>query len=162
MGLFSGPLQSNNFVSGSTGWQINNNGSAEFNNLIIRRQLEIDSGTISLAGFTPTSSGGGATNSDNWASVGRTHWITITNIPITAWAGSEKTYLATVEHVSGSVNTTTTHANSGDVYWGWTATVLPLTRWQNPQTLRLKIEYVSRHVTFQSAPTIKWKLYEVS
>lgn len=40
MAMFSGPLQSDNFVAGSTGWRIRQNGNAEFNNIIDRSDLK--------------------------------------------------------------------------------------------------------------------------
>lgn len=162
MGVFSGPLGSDNFVSGSSGWQINRNGNAEFNNVIIRRQIEVDSGLVSLSGFVPSPVGTGPLESSTWARVGHTVFVDVTNIPITAWAGTNRTYMATVEHVSGGVTASSANASAGDVYWGWTAEVLPLTRWQNPQTLRLKIEYWNRNVQSQNACQIRWRIYEVS
>lgn len=40
LALFGGALQSNDFVSGSAGWQIGAGGSAEFNDLIVRSSLQ--------------------------------------------------------------------------------------------------------------------------
>lgn len=42
MGVFSGPLQSDDFASGSAGWRIKKNGDAEFNDLIVRSSLTVD------------------------------------------------------------------------------------------------------------------------
>lgn len=42
MGVFSGPLQSDDFASGSAGWRIKKNGDAEFNDLIVRSSLTAD------------------------------------------------------------------------------------------------------------------------
>lgn len=39
----TGAIQSNNFVAGVSGWQINKTGSAEFNNLIVRKSLVVGS-----------------------------------------------------------------------------------------------------------------------
>jgi hypothetical protein len=49
LALFGGAVQSSNFVSGSTGWQINQNGNAELNNLILRNSL-VD-GSVSDGGL---------------------------------------------------------------------------------------------------------------
>nr|WP_323779538.1 phage tail protein [Amylibacter sp.] len=42
MGVFSGPLQSDDFATGSAGWRIKKNGDAEFNDLIVRSSLTAD------------------------------------------------------------------------------------------------------------------------
>jgi hypothetical protein len=42
-----GTIQSENFVSGSTGWKIDYNGNAEFNNATVRGQIEATSGSFS-------------------------------------------------------------------------------------------------------------------
>lgn len=39
-----GTMQSENFGSGTTGWQINNNGNAEFNNAVVRGTIYADDG----------------------------------------------------------------------------------------------------------------------
>lgn len=41
-----GAIQSENFVSGSTGWKIDYNGNAEFNNATVRGQIEATSGSF--------------------------------------------------------------------------------------------------------------------
>lgn len=43
LSIFGGSLQSSNFSTGSAGWIINNNGNAEFNNLIVRSSLVVGS-----------------------------------------------------------------------------------------------------------------------
>lgn len=46
--MFGGALQSDNFVAGSTGWRIRQNGNVEFNNLISRGDIETDTLTRDL------------------------------------------------------------------------------------------------------------------
>ena len=41
LALFGNDLQSSNYVTGSQGWQINNNGNAEFNNLVTRGWITV-------------------------------------------------------------------------------------------------------------------------
>lgn len=53
-----GIIQSGNYVAGKTGWQIKHNGSAEFNNITARGDIEITSGKIKLGdNFSVTNDG---------------------------------------------------------------------------------------------------------
>lgn len=156
-------IQSNNFVTGpsGTGWQINKNGNAEFNSVTIRRQLQIASGTLSVPGFMPFDTGAGEDIGTNnyWATESNQLFVTSTPIAITAWLGVEKTYLVNVG-MTGGVD-----AKPGtvpDVYWGWTAEVVPMTRWSGNQSLRLRFKFWSRNVHYVHASTLTWKIYEVS
>jgi len=57
MSVFTGPLKSSNFVTGSTGWQIDEVGTAEFNNLINRAAVQdgaVSNGGVYAAVATPT------------------------------------------------------------------------------------------------------------
>ena len=149
----SNVIQSNNFVTGDggTGWRIDKNGTAEFNNVIIRRQIEVASGTVNVGNFTPSSTVMLANGP------GKTEFVLTTPIPMTAWQGAKKTYLATAG-MTGTVST----LNSSDCYWGWTAEVLPLTKWSGNQSLRLKLDFWGNHITNVSNCVITWKIYEVS
>ena len=149
----SNVIQSNNFVTGDggTGWRIDKNGTAEFSNVIIRRQIEVASGTVNVGNFTPSST----TLLANGP--GKTEFVLTTPIPMTAWQGAKKTYLATAG-MTGTVST----LNSSDCYWGWTAEVLPLTKWSGNQSLRLKLDFWGNHITNVSNCVITWKIYEVS
>lgn len=157
-----GAIQSTGFVTGpgGTGWRIDKAGSAEFNTVTIRRQLEVDSGTIGFGGFSPSVTGSGGLFSTTWALPGYTIFVDVTGIPISAWGGGEKTYLATVDHLSGGI--TAPGGAPPDVYWGWVATTLPLTRWTGDQSLRLRIDFYSRNVTAVAAGSLQYKIYEVS
>jgi hypothetical protein len=144
-------IQSNNFVSGSTGWRILKDGSAEFNGPVISRQLLVDSGQINFG------------NGDvvRRETIGRSfeHYLESTNTPISAWAGAKKTYLCNVELLG------TIFARSGtppDVYWGFTGDILPLTKWSGDQTLRLRIEFWTKNVIEYENLRANWKIYEVT
>lgn len=52
-----GSIKSSNFISGSTGWQIDGYGNAEFNNVIVRSESQIADGAVSANQvFTPAGS----------------------------------------------------------------------------------------------------------
>ena len=164
MAAFGGTLQSSPFTPGSTGWQIKSAGDAEFNTAIIRnptiiRPLVLDSGTITVGDFTPTSSGSGLPTSDGWGTIGKSIWVDTTSVPISAWAGTNKTYVCNVAMTAGTVFRI---GGTEDIYWGWVATVLPLTRWNVPQTLRLRIDFYSHLVSNVTGCEITWKIYEIT
>jgi hypothetical protein len=148
-------IQSTNYSPGSSGWSINKDGSAEFNGVVISRQLEVDSGQKLFGSFSTskTSSFQLLTARD----------VETTAVPISAWAGATKTYLA-VAGVSDENPDSTIFTSSGtepDVYWGFRVVVLPMTRWTSPQTLRLRIEFWGKNVTSVQNLAANWKIYEV-
>ncbi|WP_323041585.1 hypothetical protein [Gemmobacter sp.] len=159
-------IQSNGYVAGpgGAGWAIYKGGFAEFNNITIRRQIEVASGEVSVPGFAvPSGSGPDTESNDGWARPGKVVWVRTTPVEIDAWHGARRTYIATAQHVSGGVS----HPVGAvpDVFWGWDAQVLPLTRWEGGtlgQTLRLRLEFWSRNVTSVANCTVTWKIYEVS
>lgn len=62
MGVFSGPLQSSDFQTGAQGWQINVNGNAEFNNLIVRESIvngAVSNGGVLTAHASPATKASG-------------------------------------------------------------------------------------------------------
>lgn len=156
-------IQSNNFVSGESGvgWRILKSGAAEFNTVTIRRQIEIASGSLNVANFSPTETGGGNDSAHGgWVREGWVQYIRNTGVPLTIWQGARRTYIATAG-MSGTV----TSSNAPDAVWGWNAEVLPLTRWSPGsigQNLRLRLGFWSRNVTQVSNCTVNWKIYEVS
>lgn len=156
-------IQSNNFVTGDggVGWRILKSGAAEFNTVTIRRQIEIASGTLNVANFSPTETGGGNDSAHGgWVSEGWVQFIRNTGVAISAWQGARRTYIATAG-MTGTV-----YGNySPDILWGWSAEVLPLTRWSAGaigQNLRLRLGFWSRNVTSVANCTVTWKVYEVS
>lgn len=157
----TGAIQSASFVAGSAGWRADKAGTIECEDIIIRRTLEVASGTVAVADFSPTSTGSGADDDDNelWATIGNTVFERVTGITISAWGGAKKTYLATC----GMTGTVARIAGSPvDVYWGWEATLLPLTRWTGDQSLRIRFDFHSRKVLNVTGCTISYKIYEVS
>ena len=145
-------IQSTNYSAGSSGWSINKNGSAEFNGVVISRQLLVDSGTLNVGTFSLTPVSFGFTQSVF-------QYVDATNVGISAWGGSQKTYLCNVG-VSGGVSAP--GGTAPNAYWGWTGEILPLTRWNGNQTLRLKLVFWTRNI--QSVTNLKahWKIYEVT
>ena len=90
-----GNLQSANYSAGSTGWQILNNGSAEFNGVVVSRNLLIASGTLAvyqtrtyMYGSTMTFRGATyyALDGDLWINTG---------IDEVQWGSSTSTFVAT-------------------------------------------------------------------
>ena len=149
-------IQSSNFVTGEdgVGWQIDKAGSAEFNSVKIRRQLAVQTGTFNVSATTSTLLDGKLLTS------GPIRYVhTETSVGISAWAGAKRTYLA----VAGMVGATATaQSATGTELWGWVAHVAPLTRWSDPQNLRIVFELWAQGITSLSAHQIKWTLYEVS
>jgi len=144
-------IQSTNYVSGSTGWRILKDGSAEFNGPVISRQLLVDSGQVSFPNASIT----------RRTTIGETfeHYVESTNTPISAWAGAKKTYLCNVE-VTANINANV--SDVPDIYWGFTGEILPLTRWSGNQTLRLRLVFWTKKVIGYSNLNANWKIYEVT
>jgi hypothetical protein len=145
-------IQSTNYSAGSSGWSINKNGSAEFNGVVISRQLLVDSGTLNVGTFSLTPVSFGFTQS-------AFQYVESSNVSISAWGGSQKTFLCNVG-VSGSISAPSSAVPN--VYWGWTGEVLPLTRWSGNQTLRLKLVFWTRNVNNVTNLKAHWKIYEVT
>ena len=145
-------IQSENYSTGSTGWQINKDGSAEFNGVVISRQLLVDSGTLNVGNVSITPVASGFTQS-------LFQYVEATNVNISAWAGSQRTYLCNVG-MTGTVNAPTSAVPN--VYWGWTGEILPLTRWSGDQTLRLKLVFWTRNIQAVTNLQANWKIYEVT
>ena len=152
----SNVIQSDNFISGPSGagWRIQKDGVAEFNNITIRRQIEVASGTVNVGSFDFVNTGGPAMLTEGPR---KTVFVMATPIPITEWQGTKKTYLATAG-MSGTVDSNLT----SNCYWGWTAEVLPLTKWSGNQTLRLKLDFWGNNINSVSNCVLTWKIYEVS
>ena len=145
-------IQSTNFSSGSSGWSVNKNGSAEFNGVVISRQLLVDSGTYSHGTVSLTRN---LTIGESFSA-----FIEATNIEIDSWAGSKKTYLCNVGVPSGVVMTN--NNDVPDVFWGFTGEVLPLTKWSGGQYLRLKLTFWTKKITGVQNLIASWKIYEVT
>lgn len=145
-------IQSDNYSAGSAGWNINKDGNAEFNGVVISRQLLVDSGTLNVGNASITPVAFGFTQS-------LFQYVETTNVNISAWAGSQKTFLCNVG-MTGTVSAPSSAVPN--VYWGWTGEILPLTRWSGDQTLRLKLVFWTRNINGVTNLAANWKIYEVT
>lgn len=146
-------IQSSNFVSGSTGWQILKNGSAEFNDVVISRQLLFDSGTFT--GLVNTAN-------NNTLADKATFYIE-TNTASSAWSGTDTTFLALISLSNATVNANVSDVTNQptNVQWGASALVVPITRWSGNARIFLKVSVYTRLVNYVSADW-NWYLYKVT
>jgi hypothetical protein len=148
-------IQSSNYSAGSAGWIINKNGSAEFNGVVVSRDLIVASGTQTLSDRS------GLFNND----ITTLETIYIEGVypaGFTAWGGANSTLLCNVE-ITGSWSTFV--GSEGTAMIGPVATVMPLTKFSGTQGFTLKIEIVGRKVSGWGSPSdfgIAWKLYKVT
>lgn len=155
--MISNVIQSDNFVAGENGrgWRILKSGAAEFNTVTIRRQIQVASGSLNVGNFLPRSSESRIATLEDGPGYVRT--ILATAVPIAAWQGTKRTYIA-----SAGMTGTVSSPDSGNAYWGWTADVLPLTKWSGNQSLRLRLSFWSQSVSAVQNCVVTWKIYEVS
>lgn len=167
-------IQSNDFVPGENGagWRILKSGNAEFNNVTIRRQLAIASGTVNIGDFTPVTPniiplpGGGTGRGvgaevNLWNGPGLVQEVRTTPVQMSNWMGARKTYLATAS-MTGTVSKNA-NTDGSNVLFGWTADVMPLTRWDGSDpTLTVVLKFWSRMVVSVSNCVVTWRIYEVS
>ena len=146
-------IQSDNYSAGSAGWRIKKDGSAEFNGVVISRQLQVDSGSYSAGNI------GGTTNDDPTEV---TPFYIQTNINVSAWAGTNKTYLVAIGN-SGSVTALTSDVtnNPTTVRWGFRGDIVPLTQWSGTAKLWIKVTPTISNVVSTNL-TLSWKVYEVT
>jgi len=148
-------IQSSNYSAGSTGWSINKDGSAEFNGVVVSRDLIVATGTQTLADRS------GLFNND--ITTLETFYIEgVYPAGFTAWGGSNSTLLCNVE-ITGSWYTFVGSESTAMI--GPVATILPLTKFQGTQGFTLKIEIIGRKVEGWGAPSdfgIAWKIYKVT
>ena len=148
-------IQSSNYSAGSAGWIINKNGSAEFNGVVVSRDLIVATGSQTLSDRS------GLFNND----ITTLETIYIEGVypaGFTAWGGANSTLLCNVE-ITGSWSTFV--GSEGTAMIGPVATVMPLTKFQGTQGFTLKIEIVGRKVSGWGSPSdfgIAWKLYKVT
>ena len=148
-------IQSSNYSAGSAGWIINKNGSAEFNGVVVSRDLIVATGSQTLSDRS------GLFNND----ITTLETIYIEGVypaGFTAWGGASSTLLCNVE-ITGSWSTFV--GSEGTAMIGPVATVMPLTKFQGTQGFTLKIEIVGRKVSGWGSPSdfgIAWKLYKVT
>jgi len=154
----TGAIQSSNYVSGASGWQINKNGSAQFNGPVISRNIEVDTGVFVLPASIPGDAGTAMTKV-------ATFWIE-TNTEAAAWVGTKNTYLALVgrEGDYGTVYAYTSDVTNYPTYiqWGWQGTVVPVTRWSGPAKLWIKVDIHTQRVTSLTNFRLRWHLAKVT
>jgi hypothetical protein len=154
-------IQSDAFVTGVSGWQILKGGSAEFNGVVVSRQLEVDTGVYTLPSTI-------SDNNSNTLDLLATYFIE-TNTASSAWTGVKETYMALIGQEGNGVGTGTVYAlNSNissqpaNIQWGWEGQVLPLTRWSGNQRLWIKVELYTRLVDRIENFQLRWKLIKVT
>lgn len=82
-----------------------------------------------------------------------------TDIPVSAWSGAQYPYGA-IAGLNGGVTATPSDASNNIVFWGFTTTVIPLTRWSGPHRLWLKVDFWGRNVSHVKG-AVTWKVYEI-
>lgn len=149
----AGTIQSDNY-SNTAGWRIQRNGSAVFNDVIVRRQLQIASGT-----FRP---------GERWVSHNNTfqHKFTTyidTGMPSSSWRGTGETLLCLIEHSGRVWMPTPLPADRSIIQWGWEGTVVPVSRYSGGGRIFLRVDFYSRWVERLDAnTTLTWRLYKVT
>ena len=142
-------IQSNNYVSGSSGWRILKNGSAEFNGVVVSRQLQVATGTLAI----------NRSGIDSALYEERFSQIISTGYAVQPWTGSGKVYAATVGITSATV--TADSSAPPNVDWGWLTEVISNTNWSAPAELRLLIKFYGLNVDAITG-TLRWRVYEVT
>lgn len=163
-------IQSDDYVTGDNGqgWRIQKSGAAEFNNIKIRRQLQIAQGSVDIGNFTPADTIPSDISAGTWGyrtgdsatiqrGPQRQQLVLATGVPITEWMGARKTYIA-----NAGMTGTVSSGDTANCYWGWTADVMPLTKWSGNQTLRLLLSFWCQRVVSVQNCVVSWKIYEVS
>ena len=155
-------IQSSNYSAGSTGWSINKAGSAEFNGVVISRQLLVDSGTFTKGSFlarkNPYSS------ADNGIGLDQTDYIE-TNTNTSTWGEDTSTYIAVVGTVAGSsivAWTPDVTTRPTEIQWGVQSEVFAFTRWSGAAKIYIRADLYTRNVQSGSNVIYSWKLYRVT
>ena len=146
-------IQSDNYVANTSGWRIRKDGSAEFNGVVISRQLRVDNGSQYVGNV------GG--NSGDTPQAKSPIWIE-TNINVSAWGGTQKSYLVAIGN-TGSVTalTSDTINNPTLIKWGFRGSVVPLTQWSGAAKLWIQaVPYIANVVSTDL--TLQWNIYEVT
>lgn len=156
-------IQSTNFSAGSSGWRIQKSGSAEFNDITVRRNLVVASGVYDLHEIDEfqiiVSLAGLLAQEANLLVPIRT------SIPITAWGGTDASYICSIAF-TGTV--TATVGGPTNRYWGWAGEVVPLTRWDGADNrLWVMARFFGRNVAAlqpngSGVFRLNWQVYKVS
>lgn len=145
-------IKSDNFLSGVRGWRILKNGSAEFNGVVVSRELTVASGTFGI----------GYVNGRNTAGIEQLgEWILDTGHPSGAWSGSRHYTVSVVGFTNTSVAVYAEYHN-GHAVWGLESQVIPMTRWSGTPTVHIRIRLYGRRVDWLNPFNISWRLLKVS
>lgn len=146
-------IKSDNFVPGVSGWRILKNGSAEFNGVVMSREMVVATGTFNLGNVSGGNSSGINTVYDA---------ILDTGHPGTAWSGTKYYTVATAGFESTSVGAEV--PTLAQTAWGVTAEAVPFTRWSGAYggtTVHIRIKVLARRVNYLNPCTIRWRLLQV-
>ncbi|WOI54951.1 phage tail protein [Palleronia sp. LCG004] len=151
MSIFSGGLQSDNYSSNSAGWGIFRGGYAEFQNIKVRRQLQVATGAFYVNFAT-----------DNTPAITeRGSWYVDTGFQVEAWRGSTRAY----EAVAGLEGNVSVDYDSGRALnsfrWGWDVKVIYMTRGDGYASIVLKIQGSQANVQ-RVRGDLRWRLMEIT
>jgi hypothetical protein len=164
--IFGGALKSSNFSSGSAGWRIKSDGSAEFNGPVISRQIEVASGSHFLpAQYSRSSSAIGTVYTKELLNTG--YDVDVAQV----WTASDHTFLA-YGALTGGVSADG-GVDGNAAYWGVIATIQPFARWFGftgkplSQRILLKLELQAKsngasNLYFANGARIDWVIYKVT
>jgi len=166
-----GNLQSYNYVAGSTGWQILNNGNAEFNGVVLSRNLLIASGTLSVYGTRTYMHGTTMTfRGVTYYALDGNLWIN-TGVSSDAWGPSTSTFVATAGLNGNGITVYYPVGSPG--YVNFLIEVVDLNyewRWFGGATIWIKVVLWatltggadSFNLSYSAPGGIDWNLYKVT
>ncbi|WP_101340316.1 hypothetical protein [Cereibacter azotoformans] len=147
-------IQSNNFVAGSSGWRIRKDGLAEFDSVIIRRNMRVATGTFSIDWTRP-----GVASTGDWDRSGEVD----TGHPAPLWSELKKVYIATLGLTNDAVATADYPEITDQVWWDWNAdTIINRTTWFGGATIRFRWAFRGDQFLKRIQGTVRWSLYEVT
>ena len=167
-------IYSSNYASGSSGWKINSDGSAEFNGVVISRNNIVASGTLDLGlvYFSPQTisngyetysvfwSDGGYSGSYQYASSQQPSYYVDTGVPITAWSSGQSPFIALCG-TSGTWYANTGSPGSNNL-WGVSAEVIPWTRWSSTSTLWVRLRIYVNGMSYADPCKLNWVVYKTT
>jgi hypothetical protein len=155
-------IQSSNYSAGSAGWIINKSGSAEFNGVVISRQLLVDSGTFTKGSFNARKNP--YSSADNGIGLDQTDYIE-TNTTTSTWGQDTSTYIAVVGAIAGSyIVVWVPDANSRptEIQWGVQSEVFAFARYSGTAKIYIRADLYTRNVQAGASMVYSWKLYKVT
>tara|TARA_Y100001938_G_scaffold128018_1_gene181408 strand:- start:564 stop:1991 length:1428 start_codon:yes stop_codon:yes gene_type:complete len=149
-------IQSLNYSSGSAGWRIRQSGAAEFNGVVISRQLVAASGTFSIPSTAIVPLG--------IYHLTKTYYINVAGLGTTPWVNTTKTFVGVAGITGASVSAPTSAVPNVD--WGWQCDIILNTTWGGGTGtpaftgVVLKVNLYTRNVN-NIQGTLQWKVFEV-